>query len=834
MPFDVGLFPQIRDAFISARISESLGRIAHLSGKACRSLPFLLGSSNLDEMFDTTQESYKRLRSICAERTSPIVAWVGSGLSVPAGLPDWKGLRDRLETTLASKARSLSPADCNLLEAKLLAARREINPWIAFGMLEEGLGNTSFQDTVRDSLAPADRAIIPRTYLNLWKLPISGLLNLNLDRLATRAFSQMRGGVGLNEFTGWQAGSHSHLLRSTHDFLVNLHGVASDAQSWVFTKKQMKALLNNRGYREFITSCATSRTIIFFGVTADDRSVGGQLRELLDSGIDLGAHFWITTRTDLATDKWAENSGIRVIRYVANNGDHSNLDYLFDDLLGYLPTEDTPAPVITSNPPVASSPLQDPDKLAKDDEEWIRTVLNAEAAKILEPKTEKAYQEYEQFLKRYDRAIYRAWYHSTTPPHNTLMGYRLLDVIGEGAFGRVYRAQDKRGDHVALKLLHEEVRKNRDMLESFRRGVRSMRILSERQVEGMVPYREASEIPAFAVMDIIDGPNLKQAVESHSIKEWHSVLGVSLELAKIIRKAHNLPERVLHRDIRPSNIMLRGLWTDQTELDVVVLDFDLSWHRDSVERSITQPASVTGYIAPELLYSVQGVSTRNSGVDSFGLGMTLYYTATGLTPEVGQQNKADWLDHLIASVSARKCKEWRSLPLRVARLIARATRHRQNERWDMGQIERELERLCEAIKAPDKVASAELWTEELLIRSQIVKNYNWSEDKLGTRFRLASGAEVTISANEVGDFVKVELSWQQTGDQDRKRVGRWIVDASMRCVAKLNKSGWAAASPSANAQSTYISATITTDQLRKGGDRAALGLQEGVDELIFT
>src|SRR2546430_2387190 len=82
--------------------------------------------------------------------------------------------------------------------------------------------------------------------------------------------------------------------------------------------------------------------------------------------------------------------------------------------------------------------------------------------------TEVAYSEYAQFCRLYDRAIHNAWYVTTDEPSNTLISYRLVEEIGEGAFGRVFKATTPSGDEVAIKVLHEEVRRKQGMLESFR------------------------------------------------------------------------------------------------------------------------------------------------------------------------------------------------------------------------------------------------------------------------------------------------------------------------------------------------------------------------------
>jgi serine/threonine protein kinase len=139
-----------------------------------------------------------------------------------------------------------------------------------------------------------------------------------------------------------------------------------------------------------------------------------------------------------------------------------------------------------------------------------------------------------------------------------------------------------------LLVLHERIRNDPEMLQGFRRGVSSMRILGKASVRGIVPYCRASEIPAFVVMEFIEGPTLQQAVEQRIIRGWDALLRVAVDLADILRRSHQLPERVLHRDIRPSNIMLRNGWDRGDDWELLVLDFDLSWHRGAPELSITK------------------------------------------------------------------------------------------------------------------------------------------------------------------------------------------------------------------------------------------------------
>ena len=241
----------------------------------------------------------------------------------------------------------------------------------------------------------------------------------------------------------------------------------------------------------------------------------------------------------------------------------------------------------------------------------MRFELNQRAEAILSGGTQASYEAYEEFVRDHEELIHQACFVPIRPNAYQLLGYQLHEAIGEGAFGTVYRATDDRGSEVAVKVLHDKVRRNGEMLQSFRRGVRSMRILARHGVQGMVPYRKASEIPPLVVMDFVEGWNLQRAVEARVLEDWTSILRFSKALAQIIRDAHALPERVLHRDLRPPNIMLEGFHGDGSPPRVVVLDFDLSWHLDAMEISITSAHSATGYLAPEQLVDLPGVSRRS-------------------------------------------------------------------------------------------------------------------------------------------------------------------------------------------------------------------------------
>jgi serine/threonine protein kinase len=576
-----------------------------------------------------------------------------------------------------------------------------------------------------------------------------------------------------------------------------------------------------------------TRTVLFAGISADDVAAGGHLERLTKiQKLDVGTHYWVTDRIDAATNKWAESVGIRIIRYHNSDGKHTELDEFFADLSRRIPEEKEASPVSPVMTTSAAACLPDPASLAKEDAETIRTVLNTEARRILQSGDQNKYKEYEAFCDRYHQAIYHAWYVRTKPPENVLLGYKLSEEIASGGFGTVYRAQDQHGNVLAVKLLHEKIRDQPATFQGFRRGVASMEILSRRHVPGVVAYRQAFEIPAFVVMDYVDGPTLQQAVEVNYVKDWATLLKIAVDLARVIRSSHQLPERVLHRDIRPSNVMLRGRWGDENEWELVVLDFDLSWHRDAKEVSVTVPGASNAYLAPEQVYRSKSGSTRNAAVDSYGLGMTLFFLGTRKHPEFMQHRRKDWSDVLRQSARAFSCPEWSSHPNRFFRLVYCATLHEQAERWDVSQILGELERLLGTVKEPTRIVSAEVLAEELAHRS-FLQGYEWDPDTLSAKLELPTGLTATLRANEVERSIDARIEWMRTNVAHYSRVTKWLPKASEKAGSLLRKADWRLKGGTNVGYTVGVEASIGLDQLRSRVAESSETIAEVIETLSF-
>ena len=361
-----------------------------------------------------------------------------------------------------------------------------------------------------------------------------------------------------------------------------------------------------------------------------------------------------------------------------------------------------------------------------------------------------------------------------------------------------------------------------------------MKILSDRGVQGMVPYRKAFEIPAFVVMDWIEGPDLSEAVDAMQVSEWDLILRIGSEVADIVRRGHLLAERVLHRDLRPSNVMLRKFYTEPDIWDVVVLDFDLSWHKGSVEKSVTYGATRWGYLAPEQIEDIPNVSTRHTAVDSFGLGMVLFFMLGRKDPVPDQHRHADWEDTLFDLAERHPCDQWKSVPTRFARLIMQSTLHDQSERWDMTQIQAELQRLLETVRDPLSPRSAELVAEEIAARCEFSSGYEWNPNQLSAIKTQPSGVRFEIRGDESARRVIVSISWGDPGVTGRRHLGKWIEPSLESTEEILFSSGWEIEQTRTNYAHLSISASMSVGDALNRLPRTVENLNRAMDQVRFS
>lgn len=782
--------------------------------------------------FTRAQPNYGDLRAVVAEGTSPIVVWVGAGLSVDAGLPTWADLRRLLVAAGEQKAAEMDPGDKEPLDAELKAVALNADYWVAFERLKAALGDTTFTATIRSALSTAHDVAIPPAYELIWRLGAKAVLSLNLDNLAVRAHASVHGGSrNLLAKDGRRTARVDGYMQRTNDVVANMHGTVEDSSSWVLCRGDLNSLLRDAPYVDFVKRLINGYTNIFLGMSADDQAVAGHLDALKNQGVEFSQCFWLSNRRDTQTDAWAESAGMRLIRYSAEPDHSTVIQEFLKELIDARPEPEAAPPPVRPTVDdevlldLATEPLPDVGKLIAMPADQVRRHLNGEATRLLAVPGEHGRAEYDAFCLGYEEAIYRAWYVSTAPGANHLMGFRVKEEVAAGAFGRVFRAVDSQGEEVAIKLLRHEIRAKRELLDSFRRGVRSMEILSRRGVQSMVRYRAATEIPSMVVMDWVDGPNLAQAKDARSIDDWDSILKICADLTTVILNAHRVPERVLHRDLRPANVMLRGFWVEPNAYEVVVLDFDLSWHQGAENRSV-QYSTALGYLAPEQRGVTSG-STRHAAVDVYGLGMTFWYLLTGRDPVPDQHMHTDFRDVTHDAAARIPGTAWRSLPRRFAELVCWMTRNLQGERPDVPRVLDELKALIAANAEGGHGVPLELRVEELASRTEYFTGYAYDADSKSFLAQERRGIQARLKVDTASGGTQLQIAWARTGIEERRGLNKYANRAEEAVRARLSAGGWAVASSRNAGQSFEISATHSMVGASNVG-----GLAEGLDAAL--
>ncbi|XXX73571.1 protein kinase [Sorangium sp. So ce134] len=196
--------------------------------------------------------------------------------------------------------------------------------------------------------------------------------------------------------------------------------------------------------------------------------------------------------------------------------------------------------------------------------------------------------------------------------------YLLLEPIGSGGFGVVWRAFDRdRSEQVAIKVLHGWLSGDPIRLARFFRGARLMAELAHEAVVRVVETHGIDGGYHYFVMDFVTGGDLRKAVLEKRIA-GEAVLPILLKIGDALAEAH--AKGYVHRDVKPANILLDDAGSPR------LTDFDLVSGADTTGGTRTGAMGTVVYAAPELLHRPQDADAR---ADVYGLGMTAMFGLRG-------------------------------------------------------------------------------------------------------------------------------------------------------------------------------------------------------------
>jgi serine/threonine protein kinase/tetratricopeptide (TPR) repeat protein len=275
---------------------------------------------------------------------------------------------------------------------------------------------------------------------------------------------------------------------------------------------------------------------------------------------------------------------------------------------------------------------------------------------------------------------------------STLAGrYEIIEELGKGGMGRVYRVEDTRLEQeIALKLIKTEIAKDKKTIERFRNELKTTRMIAHKNVCRMFDLGE-EEGAHFITMEYVSGQDLRGLIRQTGQLAVGTTVNIAKQVCEGLIEAHKLG--VVHRDLKPSNIMI------DKDGNARIMDFGIA--RSLETKKITGAGVMIGtpeYMSPE---QVEGKEVDQRS-DIYSLGVILYEMVTGQVPFEGDTPFTIGMKH-----KGEMPKDPKELNAQISddlkHVILRCLeKEKENRFQSAGEVRSELENIEKGIPTTEK------------------------------------------------------------------------------------------------------------------------------------
>jgi len=327
---------------------------------------------------------------------------------------------------------------------------------------------------------------------------------------------------------------------------------------------------------------------------------------------------------------------------------------------------------------------------------------------------------------------------------STLAGrYEIIEELGKGGMGRVYKAFDKEiNEKIALKLIRPEIAANKKIINRFQNELKIARKIAHRHVCRMYDLGKHEDI-RFITMEYVSGEDLKKSLVRMGPLIVKKAVSIGKQICQGLSEAHRLG--IIHRDLKPHNIMI------DEEGNTRIMDFGISLFQTS--EGITDSGVVVGtpkYFSPE---QVEGKQLDQRS-DIYAFGIILYEMVTGHVPFEG--DTALVIAHKHLSESPRDPSEFNSqIPEQLSRLILKCIEKDPEKRYQTA------EDVCaELTRIEDNMPTSETRVSKGMLRPKTSRRMLEASPKLFRFLRISLLCVLVLAAGYIfyDQVIKTKVS----------------------------------------------------------------------------